>query len=218
MHNSVIYHNPNHINKHAIDKVIIWLHGIGANGEHFVEYAKALNLSCAVKFIFPNAPQRPVTVNQGNIRTSWFDILEKRRIHRKINVDELKISANRILTMIDNELKNGILASNIIIVGFSQGGAVAYHVALSHQKLGGLIAISTYLATDTCFNQQENNLPILICHGKNDLSVAPDFAIIAKTKLIQLGFSANIQFYETAHCICGDKIKDIKAWIEQIFI
>lgn len=219
MHDSVIYyHNPNQIEEHAIDKVVILLHGIGADGNSFIKFAQSLNLSCAVKFIFPNAPKNPVTVNQDDIRRSWFDILEKGQEYRKVNTEELICSANRILNIITHEIKQGITADNIMVIGFSQGGAVAYHVALSYPKLGGLIAIATYFATHDYFDKPKNTLPILICHGNHDTSVVPKFAKVAKQKLNQLGLSADIKFYETAHCICNDEIKDIKAWIEQIFI
>lgn len=218
MHDTVIYyHNPKNINQACIDKVIIWLHGIGADGASFIPFAKQLNLPFAVKFIFPNAPLRPVTVNQGDIRTSWFDILQKGRNHRTINKEELVSSANRILNIVHQETAQGILPKHIIIAGFSQGGAVAYHVALSCPTLAGLIAVSTYFATDDEFDKQENNLPILICHGYRDTSVFPDFAEIAQDKLHKLGLTADMRFYETAHCICPQEIDEIGAWIERVF-
>lgn len=219
MYDAVIYyHNPNNINQACIDKVIIWLHGIGADGASFIPFAKQLNLPFTVKFIFPNAPLRPVTVNQGDIRTSWFDILQKSQNHRTINKEELASSANRILNIVHQETAQGILPKHIIIAGFSQGGAVAYHGALSYPKIGGLIAVSTYFATDDDFPQKcEHDLPILICHGYRDESVFPDFAEIAQDKLHKLGLTADMRFYETAHCIYPQEIDEIGAWIERVF-
>lgn len=219
MHNTAIYyHHPHEINQAQIDKVIIWLHGIGATGESFIPFAKQLNLPFAVKFIFPNAPLRPVTVNRGNIGTSWFDILQKSQNHRLINKEELVASAERILSMIDHEIGQGILPNHIIVAGFSQGGAVAYHASLSYPQVGGLIAVSTYFATEEYFSQKyQNDLPILICHGYRDESVFSDFADIAKDKLHKLGLTADVRFYDTAHYICPQEIEEMRAWIERVF-
>lgn len=221
MQNSVIvYHNPHNIAQERIDKVIIWLHGIGADGYNFVPIVPELNLPCAVKFIFPHAPQQAVTVNGGYIMPSWYDILEMGDVHRKINLDDLQHSAQRIQTIIDEQIAQGIALENIIIVGFSQGGAVAYHVALQRAGLGGLIAISTYIASAECFQPSpiaDKNLPILICHGEYDTSVSPEFSQRAMQQLLDWQYQPVRKLYPTAHSISPDEIREIAQWLHQCF-
>ena len=221
MQNSVIvYHNPHNIAQERINKVIIWLHGIGADGHNFVPIVPELNLPCAVKFIFPHAPQQAVTVNGGYIMPSWYDILEMGDVHRKINLDDLQHSAQRIQAIIDEQIAQGIALENIIIVGFSQGGAVAYHVALQRAGLGGLIAISTYIASAEYFQPSpiaDKNLPILICHGEYDTSVSPEFSQRAMQQLLDWQYQPVRKLYPTAHSISPDEIQEIAQWLHQCF-
>jgi phospholipase/carboxylesterase len=131
------------------DSTVIWLHGLGADGNDFAPIVPELRLpdTAAIRFIFPHAPAIPVTVNGGYVMPAWYDIMEM-QIDRRIDSEGLMASARTINGFIDRELDRGIDSRRIIIAGFSQGGAVAYQVVLSHDKpLGGLLAMSTYLAT-----------------------------------------------------------------------
>ena len=131
------------------DAAVIWLHGLGADGYDFAPIVPELNLppELGIRFLFPHAPSIPVTVNNGYVMPAWFDILVM-DIDRKVDATQLLVSAEAINCFIDHELDRGIDSRRIILAGFSQGGAVAYQVSLSHPKpLGGLIAMSTYFAT-----------------------------------------------------------------------
>ncbi len=131
------------------DCTVIWLHGLGADGNDFAPIVPELHLpeDAAIRFIFPHAPAIPVTINGGFVMPAWYDILET-DIARKVDTAGLMASAKAINGFITRELDRGIDSKRIVIAGFSQGGAVAYQVALSYEKpLGGLLAMSTYLAT-----------------------------------------------------------------------
>ena len=128
---------------------VIWLHGLGANGHDFEPVVPELHLpeSLPVRFIFPHAPQIPVTINSGYIMPAWYDILEM-ELDRKVDLAQLQQSALQIQQLIDREIERGIDSRRIVIAGFSQGGAVGFEAALSYPKpLAGLLALSTYFAT-----------------------------------------------------------------------
>ncbi|MGE4559238.1 MAG: alpha/beta hydrolase, partial [Desulfobulbus sp.] len=154
------------------DATVIWLHGLGADGYDFAPIVPELNLppELGIRFIFPHAPSMPVTVNNGYVMPAWFDILVM-DIYRKVDTAQLLVSAAAINRFIDRELERGIESRRIVLAGFSQGGAVAYQVSLSHPRpLGGLIAMSTYLATSDSITLSTANqdLPIEIHHGVYD--------------------------------------------------
>lgn len=220
MQNSeIVYHNPTNLTQEDIKKVVIWLHGLGANGYDFVPIVPQLGLECAVKFIFPHAPEMPVTVNGGYVMPAWYDILEMGNISRKVDVAGVQASANRILQIIQAETARGVALKDIIIAGFSQGGAVAYHLAMSIKGLGGLLALSTYFATADTFEngiQADTNLPILICHGSFDETVSPQFAQLAINILAEKGFLTTYHSYPVAHQISFQEIGDIGQWIGKV--
>ena len=142
-----VEHNPS--NK-LIDKAVIWLHGLGASGHDFEPVVPQLGLSSdlAVRFIFPHAPSRPVTINGGMVMPSWYDIFEM-SLDRKVDIAQIEQSSQQIKDLINHEIEQGVAPENIVIAGFSQGGAVAYHIALSYpQRLAGLLTLSTYLVTN----------------------------------------------------------------------
>ena len=202
------------------DASVIWLHGLGADGNDFAPIVPELRLpsSSAVRFIFPHAPSIPVTVNGGFVMPAWYDILEM-EIDRKVDTAQLMKSASDIDSFITRELKRGIESNRIIIAGFSQGGAVAYQVALSSElQLGGLLAMSTYFATaDSIQLSQENKkIPIKIQHGTHDPVVPESLGQKATTQLVKLGYSVNYQNYPMEHAVCPQQISDISLWLQQI--
>ncbi|CAN0602681.1 unnamed protein product, partial [Ectocarpus sp. 12 AP-2014] len=128
---------------------VIWLHGLGASGHDFEPVVPELGLpaDAAVRFLFPHAPELPITINGGMIMPGWYDI-KGMNIDRVVDTAQLKVSAAAVARMIDRETERGIPAANIVIAGFSQGGAVAYELGLSYpQRLAGILALSTYFAT-----------------------------------------------------------------------
>lgn len=216
----IIYHNPNNIAQDEIKKVVIWLHGLGANGHDFVPIVPELGLTMAVKFIFPHAPSIPVTINGGYVMPAWYDILEMSDISRKVDTQGIQNSTDRILDIIKTEMGRGVALKDIVIAGFSQGGAVAYHTAMSVDGLGGLMALSTYFATESAFKQgvkAQKSLPIFIAHGEYDDVVSPRFSAMAVDVLGQWGFAPERHSYTIAHQVSLQEISDIGVWLTKVF-
>ncbi len=202
------------------DNTVIWLHGLGADGNDFAPIVPELNLPAdlSIRFIFPHAAPMPVTVNGGFVMPAWYDILEM-DIDRKIDITGLMASAREIEAFISRELERGIDSKRIVIAGFSQGGAVAYQVALSHKKaLGGLLAMSTYLATADVIEYSEINksIPIKVQHGTLDPVVPEQLGRKATNQLIRQGYSVSYQNYPMEHAVCPEQIGDISEWLQTI--
>jgi len=202
------------------DASVIWLHGLGADGNDFAPIVPELRLpeSLAIRFIFPHAPSIPVTVNGGFVMPAWYDILEM-DIDRKVDKVQLMKSAAEIEGFVARELKRGIQSKRIVMAGFSQGGAVAYQVALSHKlPLAGLLAMSTYFATVDSIELSDANkdIPIKIQHGTHDPVVPESLGQKATTQLIKLGYSVNYQNYPMEHAVCPQQISDISLWLQEI--
>ncbi len=204
----------------APDSTVIWLHGLGADGNDFAPIVPELNLPAdlAVRFIFPHAPTMPVTVNGGFVMPAWYDIMAM-EIDREIDIAGLLQSAQAINAFIGREIERGIDSRKIVIAGFSQGGAVAYQVALSHEKqLGGLLAMSTYLATADAIAYSEINktIPIKIQHGVHDPVVPEQLGRKSTNALTRQGYKVSYQSYPMEHAVCPEQIRDISEWLQSI--
>lgn len=222
MQNSIIINPTVSTNQDNIKHTVIWLHGLGASGDDFVPIVPELNLSVPVRFIFPHAPNLPVTINGGYVMPAWYDIFEIGELSRKVDMVQIDKSTKRIIDIIDQEIQNGTPPQNIVIAGFSQGGAIAYHVAMTLLKqgtiLGGLMALSTYFATENEFNTPFDNakLPIFVGHGIYDDVVSQTFAKDAIDKLASLNLSAIYKRYPMAHQVCAEQIDDIGVWLNGV--
>src|SRR5690606_20391981 len=149
---------------------IIWLHGLGADGNDFAPLVPHLTPPVAVRFVFPHAPTIPVTINGGLRMPAWYDILAL-DIDRQIDNSQLLASAAAVVALIEREVSRGVNTRRIVLAGFSQGGAVALQAALAHpEPLAGLLAMSTYFATHKTIvpHAANRNLPILVLHGSHD--------------------------------------------------
>lgn len=213
-----IEHNPNHL---PITHSVIWLHGLGASGDDFVPVVPELGLDgkVGVRFIFPHAPKIPVTVNGGYVMPAWYDILEM-SLERKVDVAQIQASSDAIGELIDGQIAQGVPSQNIIIAGFSQGGAVAYHTVLTNKnRLGGLLALSTYFATASEIGSVAVNqdISVKIDHGDYDDIVPVILGVQAKQKLENLGMTAELTTYPMAHQVCLSQIKQIGAWLNERF-
>jgi phospholipase/carboxylesterase len=202
------------------DSAVIWLHGLGADGNDFAPIVEQLRLpqAAGIRFIFPHAPAIPVTVNGGFIMPAWYDILEM-QIDRRVDQQGLLASAKAIGGFIDRELSRGIPGKRLVIAGFSQGGAVAYQLALSHATpLGGLLAMSTYLATadSLVYHPANKELPIKIQHGIYDPVVPESLGKKAAARLTQEGYQVSYQDYPMEHSVCPEQIADISTWLQTI--
>ncbi len=210
----IVEHNPQ--NK-AINHAVIWLHGLGASGHDFEPVVPQLGLNddLAVRFVFPHAPQRPVTINGGFVMPAWYDILEM-TLDRKIDVAQIEESAQQICELIRQQNELGVPTENIVIAGFSQGGAVAYHTALSYpEKLAGLLTLSTYLATNDVIDYSDANkqLPIKIDHGTHDPVVPEVLGQRATAELKTKGYDVIYSTYPMAHQVCMPQILAIGSWL-----
>lgn len=201
------------------DATVIWLHGLGADGYDFAPIVPELNLppELGIRFIFPHAPSMPVTVNNGFVMPAWFDILVM-DIDRKVDTAQLLVSAAAINRFIDRELERGIDSRRIVLAGFSQGGAVAYQVSLSHPRpLGGLIAMSTYLATSDSITLSTANqdLAIEIHHGIYDPVVPPSLGIRAAEFLKERNYTVEFRTYPMEHAVCPQQIEHISMALQR---
>ena len=196
---------------------VIWLHGLGADGNDFAPIVPDLAIpkELAIRFIFPHAPSIPVTVNGGFVMPAWYDILEM-DIDRKVDTKGLLESVDAIQGFIDRELARGIESKKIVIAGFSQGGAVAYHLALGYDKpLAGLLAMSTYFATadSAVYSKANSSIPIEIHHGQYDPVVPEILAEKAISDLRKKGYSPQFKKYPMEHSVCPEQITDISKWL-----
>ncbi|MDZ7925605.1 MAG: dienelactone hydrolase family protein [Marinagarivorans sp.] len=199
---------------------IIWLHGLGADGHDFASVIPELHLpsDLALRFIFPHAPAMPVTINGGYVMPAWYDILAM-DIDREVDEVQLRQSAAEIVKFIEHEKTRGIASNRILVVGFSQGGAVAYEVALSYsQPLAGLLALSTYFATknSVVLHEANQNLPIEIHHGAYDGVVPNVLGQQALALLQQKKYTVKYREYAMEHSVSAEQLTDIGQFIQQI--
>jgi phospholipase/carboxylesterase len=197
---------------------VIWLHGLGASGHDFEPIVPHLQLpeDLPVRFIFPHAPQIPVTINGGMVMPAWYDILSM-DIDRKIDEDQILTSAAKTIELVEREIERGIASDRIILAGFSQGGAVAYQAALSYGKpLAGLMTLSTYFATSESIELHEANkeIPIHIFHGTQDPVVPEELGIRARRALTDMGYQPEYTGYPMQHEVCFEQIQDISRWLQ----
>ncbi|PTU31237.1 alpha/beta hydrolase [Stenotrophobium rhamnosiphilum] len=206
----------------AATGTVIWLHGLGADGHDFVSIVPELGLpkDHSIRFIFPHAPVRPVTINNGMPMRAWYDILSLARMDKQ---DDAGIRASEALVhgVIRQELSLGIPVNRIVIAGFSQGGAIALHTALRYpQRLAGLLPLSTYLPlTDklaTEVSAANRDLPILMCHGDYDgvlpLALGESSAEILRAE----GYEVDWRSYPMQHQVCADEIDAIGLWLRKV--
>lgn len=200
---------------------VIWLHGLGADGNDFVPVVRELRLPAELnlRFVFPHAPSIPVTINNGYVMPAWYDIYEM-TLDRKVDVAQLRASAEQVHALIEREIERGVPSEKILIAGFSQGGAVAYEAALSYAKpLAGLLALSTYFAThETVVEDAANKaIPILIQHGSADPVVNEVLGQRAYRQLTDRGYSVRYESYAMEHTLCGEQVSAIGKWLAERF-
>jgi phospholipase/carboxylesterase len=203
----------------AARATVIWLHGLGADGNDFVPLAPELRLpaSLGVRFIFPHAPMRPVTINGGYEMRAWYDI-KSLDPEGRADADGLETSVATVATLVDRERAAGIDAGHIVIAGFSQGGAVALHAALRcPERLGGLLAMSTYLPREADLDAHRSpvgrGVRILMCHGTADTVVAISMGRAARDWLLQRGYPVDWREYPIAHEVSMPEVTAVSAWL-----
>lgn len=196
---------------------VLWLHGLGADGHDFEPIVPELRLprAAAVRFVFPNAPAIPVTINGGMVMPAWYDILAM-DIGRKVDERQLLQSAAAVSALVDREIERGIDSRRIVVAGFSQGGAVAYQLALSYpQPLAGLLVLSAYFPTARSITLHDANreLPIQVCHGSLDPVVPEELGHQAHQTLLAMGYAAGYKTYPIGHNVSPEEIADVSRWL-----
>jgi len=205
-------HNPTHS--------VVWMHGLGADGNDFVPIVEELGLNgLAVRFVFPHAPQQPVTINGGYVMRAWYDIGYE-DLSLKEDEKGVRESQHAVDQLIERERERGVPAARVVLAGFSQGGAIAFQSGLRYpERLAGIIALSTYLPLPDKVEAERSSanqdVPILMLHGTEDPIVPLKLARASCAKLLTLGYPVAWQEYEMPHSVCAEEIADIGLWLRR---
>jgi phospholipase/carboxylesterase len=201
--------------KHAV----IWLHGLGADGNDFAPIVPELvdRAWPALRFVFPHAPVRPITINNGMPMRAWYDI-SGMEIAQRQDEKGIRESIVQLDELLARENTRGIATENILVAGFSQGGAIALAGGVRHaQRLGGIVALSTYLPmaekTDAEASAANRDVPIFMAHGMLDPTVSHALGEMSRDYLKQRGYTVDWHAYPMAHQVCMEEIADLRRWI-----
>ena len=206
---------------------VIWLHGLGADGHDFEPIVPELRLpeSLPLRFVFPHAPVRPVTINAGMSMRAWYDIFSLER-GGPMDEEGIRGSGEILNGLIRQERDRGVDAARIVIAGFSQGGAIALHGALRYpEKLAGLMALSTYLPLTDCFEEEvvandeavNGDIPIFMAHGTFDPVLPMHLGSDSAAFLGKNGFTIEWHDYPMAHAVCAEEIEHIRDWLLSVY-
>ncbi len=206
----------------APDWAVIWLHGLGADGSDFVPVVPELGLDGLPggRFIFPHAPEMPVTCNGGYVMPAWYDIISLAPESRRIDEAGIVTSRAAIRALIEREKGRGMAVDRIFLAGFSQGGAVAYTTALTHpERLAGIIALSTYLPCEALVEREagtaNQDLPVFAGHGSEDDVVSPVLGEKARDFVRQRGHAVEWHEYPMPHSVCLEEIQEVGVWLRR---
>jgi phospholipase/carboxylesterase len=200
---------------------VIWLHGLGADGHDFEPIVPELRIPAdlPLRFVFPHAPVRPVTINGGMAMRAWYDIVSLDADGRA-DADGVRESTAILEALIAREAERGIAPENIVIAGFSMGGAVAINTALNtNHRLAGLMALSTYLPLPGELDETtgSRDLPVFMAHGTFDPMLPLQLGKMSAERLVAAGFAIEWHDYPMPHAVCPEEIQDIRAWLLKVF-
>lgn len=202
---------------------VIWLHGLGADGHDFLPIVSELHLPerLPLRFVFPHAPLRPVTINNGYVMRAWFDIYSM-KIEQRIDEKGIQESVQHLEKLIENEEKNGISSENILLAGFSQGSVIAMITGLCFSKpLAGILALSGFLPdSQEIFDKTSpanRSIPIFVGHGTEDTIVPFALGQITINALAKRGYPVSPHSYPMPHSVCAEEVKDISAWMKEVY-
>ncbi|MCY4642437.1 MAG: alpha/beta fold hydrolase [Gammaproteobacteria bacterium] len=203
------------------DRAVIWLHGLGASGHDFEPVVDKLDLpgDMQVRFIFPHAPVRAVTLNDGAWMPAWYDLYGLGKDDPE-DTEGLEQSKTELDALVEQLAQSGIPPRRVVLAGFSQGGALGLYTGLScGQRLAGVLALSCYLPLRQVFPDYaamaDRSLPIFVAHGSYDEMISIDAAKFTCERLEQQGFSVTLQTYPCDHTVCQEEIADIREWLLQ---
>ena len=199
---------------------VIWLHGLGADGNDFAPIVPELRLpKAAIRFVFPHAPVRPVTINGGMRMRAWYDITDganRREDERGVRASQVLIEA-----LIGREKERGTKAGRLVLAGFSQGGAIALHTGLRHpERIAGIMALSTYVPVEEKLlpeaSTANRDVPIFMGHGSDDPIIPLVRAEQSRNLLKSLGYPAEWHKYAMPHSVCPEELADIGTWLGKV--
>lgn len=198
---------------------VIWLHGLGADAHDFEPIVPLLNLQQPLKFVFPNAPVRPVTINAGMEMRAWYDIDPGAPLAGEADIRE---SAAAIEALVETEVQAGVPHGKIVLAGFSQGGVIALQVGLrADDRFAGIMALSTYvhdhehIAEEVSFASIDT--PIFMAHGLADPMIPIARAVTSREALAALNYQVEWHEYGMGHQVCPEEIEHIAAWLNRVF-
>ena len=203
---------------------VVWLHGLGADGHDFEPVAAELGRGGldGVRYVFPHAPVRPVTINGGMEMRAWYDIAGS-DFDRRADEEGVRESAGIAGALIDEQIARGIAAQRIVLAGFSQGGAIALYAGLRFPfRLAGILALSTYLPAPRSLEAQAHpanrDVPIFLAHGSQDPMIALSFSERSGVALAALGYVVEVHTYPMPHSVCAEEIRDIGNWLSRVLV
>jgi phospholipase/carboxylesterase len=206
----------------AAGAAVIWMHGLGADGHDFEPIVPELTLpdGLAVRFVFPHAPLRPVTINGGVVMRAWYDVTDTGGVRRE---DEQGVRASQrdIEALIARERTRGLAAGRIVLAGFSQGGAMALQTGLRHpERLGGLVVLSSFLPLTQALAAEaspaNHDVPIFMAHGTHDPMIPLGRGRDSRDHLLALGYRVAWHEYPMSHSVCAEEIADLSAWLRGV--
>lgn len=199
---------------------VIWLHGLGADGHDFEAIIPELKLpeDSGIRFIFPHAPVRPVTINNGAEMRAWYDFIPHSETEGRQDIND---SMAQVTAFIERELHRGLPAERILLAGFSQGGVIALHTGIRYQqRLAGILALSTYLYdfAGCQAEMQDANLaiPVMMAHGTHDPMIPVMRAATSRENLIRLGYDVRWFDYPMGHQVCLEEVEQIAAFFAEV--
>lgn len=198
---------------------IIWLHGLGADGNDFAPLADEIELPVSVRYVFPHAPMMPVSINGGYVMRAWYDIVDA--AIRREDEDGVRASQYRVEQLLAREKSRGIAASRTVLAGFSQGGAIALQAGLRQgERLAGIMALSTYVPLADRLAKEANpvnrGLPIFMAHGTADPMITHARAEASRDLLRQQAHAVEWHEYRMQHAVCPQEIADIGVWLRRV--
>ncbi len=202
---------------------VIWLHGLGADGNDFVPIVQQLALPpLGIRFVFPHAPMRPVTINGGFVMRAWYDIVYDDLVMKE---DEpgLRQSQQMIEDLIAKEVTRGMPVGRIVLAGFSQGGVISLQTGLRQPgRLAGVMSLSAYLPLMSTIekerNAASNDVPIFLGHGIADNIVPLPLGIASRDRLLKLRYGVDWHQYPMQHSVCAEELQDISAWLTRVLL
>ena len=201
---------------------VVWLHGLGADGHDFEPVAAEIARGGLddVRYVFPHAPVRPVTINGGMAMRAWYDITGP-ELDRRADEEGVRESAGIARALVGEQIARGIAGERIVLAGFSQGGAIALHAGLRFPfRVAGILALSTYLPAAKSLaaeaHPSNRDVPIFLAHGSQDPVIALALSERSRAAMADLGYVVEVHTYPMPHSVCAEEVRDIANWLQRV--